>query len=65
MSAAKPRPRVFLGKTLAAGAIHSPRGSESKGLPQKQGFCGMAREFYSLERLWQDGTLLDVGEFLT
>ena len=24
-----------------------------------------AREFYSLERLWQDGTPLDIGEFLT
>ena len=28
-------------------------------------FNNEAREFYSLERLWQDGTLLDVGEFLT
>ena len=28
-------------------------------------FNNEARAFYSLERLWQDGTLLDVGEFLT
>ena len=27
-------------------------------------FSNEAREFYSLERLWQDGTPLDVSEFL-
>ena len=28
-------------------------------------FSGEAREFYSLERLWQDGTPLDMSEILT
>ena len=28
-------------------------------------FSNEAREFYSLERLWQDGTPVDVSEFLT
>ena len=28
-------------------------------------FSNEAREFYSLERLWQDGTPLDVSAFLT